>query len=217
MNRDGAGLVDDLEHVRPRQQRKESGELVVAARGGHDERHARVGVIDHVRGEAVGDEGGRLVAIAKIGLSVGAGRQGNPRQLNASIAAAQRLLASRKLPQLRAECWRLAYYYRRSGHETCRSIVRSVLEGCRSGGWLEDVPAEWIGTTCIEPVVTELFEAVTVMDLEHAEAVGAILRLYRSVPLEKNEVLRLPWFEPSYLSAFVGKVQALTHVPSLSL
>ncbi len=110
------------------------------------------------------------------------------------------------IPNLHHPEWRLAFYHRHSPPRSSLPTVTNVLAGCERNGWMTDVPAEWIGAESTMDVCTSLAKAVRSFTIAESEGFTAILRLFRAVPLEKHEVLKLMWHDLDWAKAFVGGV-----------
>lgn len=122
-------------------------------------------------------------------------------------------------PTLPGSLWRLAYYHRPSGLLSRTAAASHVREGCRHNGWMTDVPEEWIGASCTLEACQSLSAAVRGFSVAEVRSFNLTIQFFQAVPLEKHEVLQLPWFDLPWASCFTEHVEFLqtTHAPSPSL
>lgn len=135
--------------------------------------------------------------------------ENGPRQSQPCIALMRAFMRAREfepgaVQTITAPEWRLLYYLSELYFD--RTIVlgydprEQTADACSPGGWLTDVPEEWTGASNTEELCRALWSGITRLTREQAQTAVVIVAFFRTIPLEKNEVLTTAWHDPAWTS-----------------
>lgn len=107
--------------------------------------------------------------------------------------------------------WRLLFYLSHLQFNTVSSSSYDprlvIADACRRNGWLADVPEEWTGAVSTSRLCRSLHRRIRLFTKQEAQTLAVIAAFFRTIGLEKNEVLTLPWFKPEWIRAFLANVK----------
>jgi hypothetical protein len=85
----------------------------------------------------------------------------------------------------------------------------AMRDACFNSQWLHDMPGAFVGSEQRASDIADGMDlSIAALPIDQAKAVWAVLAFTWAIPLAKNEVLQLPWWNYQWLVAFVGHARA---------